>query len=146
MQRRWVLLGAMAGLAACGGRLNPFNWFRRREPRVEEEVFALPADTRGLIDRVTDLALEETRSGLILRVTGLAGMQGYHDAELVGLPVDEEGLKVFEFRVAPPLAPTGPGPEASRTITAATAISFYQLDRISAIRVVAAQNALVARP
>lgn len=145
MQRRFFLAG-LGLLAACGGRLNPFTWFRRK-PRVSEEAnYAPPADPRGLVARVLEAKVEETSTGVLLRARGLTPMQGYHDAALVGLPVDDQGVKTFEFRLAAPLVPTGPGPEASREITVAVALSLYQLQQISSLRVVAAENALVLRP
>ena len=147
MQRRFLILGGFVLLASCGGRLNPFNWFKGRRPKVVDETgFAAPPDPRGLMERVTGVKVEETSTGVILRATGLAPMQGYHDAELVGLPIDEAGVKVFEFRVTEPLVGTGPGPERSREITVAAALSFYQLDQISEIQLRAAQNALIVRP
>ncbi|NBZ87708.1 hypothetical protein [Stagnihabitans tardus] len=151
MRRRFLILGGLVGgmtmLASCGGRLNPFNWFRRRKPEVVDQTgFTAPEDPRGLMERVTSVKVEETSTGVILRATGLAPAQGYHDAELVGLPLDAEGVKVFEFRVTEPLTATGPGPERSRTITVAAALSFYQLDQIAEIQVRAATNAVVVRP
>ena len=148
MQRRIIILGGFLGLAACGGRLNPFNWFRRgRKPQVVDETgFVAPVETRGLMTRITEVKVEETSTGVILRATGVMPAQGYHDAELVGLPLDEDGVKVFEFRIRAPADTTGPGPEASRTITAAVAISYYQLDQIAALRVLGAENAVLVRP
>lgn len=146
MQRRFLLLGGMAVLASCGGRLNPLTWFKRRPKAVDETGFKAPTDPRGLMARVTSVKLEQTSSGAILRVVGLAPAQGYYDAALVGVPVDADGVKVFEFRVAEPAATTGPGPEQSREIAVAVALSFYQLGQISALRVVAAENAMVLRP
>lgn len=148
MQRRMIILGGLVMLASCGGRLNPFNWFRRgRKPQVVDETgFVAPIDTRGLMNRITEVKVEETSTGVILRATGVMEAQGYYDAELVGLPLDEEGIKVFEFRIRAPEATTGPGPEVSRQITAATALSFYQLDQIAGLRVVSAQNAISVRP
>ena len=140
------LLGGTLVLAACGGRLNPFNWFKRKPRVTVEEAYALPEDTRGLIERLSDVAIEETRTGIILRATGIAATQGWSDAELVGQPLDEKGVKTFEFRATAPLGAAATGPERSRAITAAAAISLYQLGQMSAIRVVAAQNAMVARP
>lgn len=146
MQRRLVLWGGVLALAACGGRLNPFNWFRRRPQVVDETGFTAPADPRGLMARVVSVKVDQTSTGVILRATGLPPMQGYNDAELVGLPVDEKGVKTFEFRVAAPVTPTGPGPERSREITVAVALSNFQLQEISSLRVAAAENAVVVRP
>jgi hypothetical protein len=146
MQRRIIILGGLLTLAACGGRLNPVNWFRRRPQVVDATGFTVPEDSRGFMDRITDVTVEETSTGVILRATGVMKAQGYYDAELVGLPVDAEGVKVFEFRIRAPEATTGPGPEVSRQVTAAAALSFYQLGQIASLRVQAAENAVAVRP
>lgn len=146
MQRRDVLIGGFAALAACGTRLNPFTWFRRRAPRVKAEAVPEVVDPRGLMARLTEVRLEETSTGAILRATGLASAQGGSDAELVGLATDEKGVKTFEFRLAEPEAGAPVGPAASRTITAAVALSVFQLGQISALRVLAAENAMTVRP
>lgn len=149
MQRRTFLLVPLLAVAACGGRLdrlNPFNWFRRRPEVVEEAGFSAPVDPRGLVARVTDVTVEETSTGIILRATGTAPTQGYFDAELVGLPVDDQGQRSFEFRVAAPEGEMPVGPEQSRQMTAAVALSFYQLQQLSALRVAGAENAVLVRP
>jgi hypothetical protein len=146
MQRRFFLIGGALGLVAgCGGRLNPFKWFQR-QPKVAVEAAPETADPRGLMARLLEVKIEETTSGVLLRATGLAPMQGYYDAELVGLPLDESGVKTFEFRVSPPETPTGPGSERTRQITAAVAITPYQLGLARSIRVVAAENAMTISP
>ena len=63
LSRRHVVLGLTVALAGCAGvrqsRLNPFNWFRKSEPR---ETIVLPkegSDPRGLVETV--LSMQQVR-------------------------------------------------------------------------------------
>jgi hypothetical protein len=133
-------------LAGCGGfrdsRLNPFNWFGRAAPA--EPVAAAPAvqeDPRLLVDRITDMQVEPYSKGAIVRATAISPTQGYWDAELVELPVEEEGVLVFEFRIFPPITPADVNTPQSREVTAAASISSIKLDGVRRIVVQGANDA-----
>lgn len=147
-----LLLAAALAATGCArlaeSRINPLNWFGGSRPVAAQagHVPLVPEgqggtyDLRQPIAQVTDMAIERTDSGAILRATGLAPAQGYHNAQLV-LVGRENGVLTYEFRVAPPPAPTG-GPQA---ITVARTLNAGDLAGITAVRVLAQANAREAR-
>ena len=144
------LLAALAltmALSACGtirdSRFNPFNWFgtSRSEPTTLGPI-ASTVDNRALVAQVTQLAIERTSTGAIVRAEGLTPTQGWWDAELVPqtslTPID--GVVVYEFRIASPGRATRVSTAQSRSITVAANLTQAQLDTIREIVVVGAEN------
>jgi len=141
-----VLCTALAG---CGGmresRLNPFNWFKKSEPR---ETIVLPGervDPRPLVEAVLTLSVEPIPGGAILRARGQTATQGWWQAELVPLPLDENGVLVYEFRLLPPLTRTDVSTPQSRQVDVAIYVSDFKLEAVREIVVQGAGNARVAR-
>ena len=137
----------LAALPGCGwladSPVNPGNWFGPREPRQvqPDEVVAPAADPRGPIARVTAARLEPVPGGAILRATGLPATQGFWDAALVAVPAEDPAVRVFAFRVAPPLtADLTRGPV--REIVAATFLTDRDLAGVRRITVQGAANAV----
>ena len=148
---RLPLLAALTAvmlLTACGGfresRLNPRNWFGRSEP-VDRVLAEAPADPRPMIDQVLMMVVEPYPGGAIVRATGLPPTQGYWDAALEPLPMDENGVLVYEFRIFPPIVPRRAGTQPSREITAAASLSDIALQGVTQIVVQGAQNARASR-
>jgi len=171
MQRRVFL--SMTGatvLAGCGGsRLNPRNWFgrsreRRRTraeapseptnpliPEREDTIFSRrrePEVYEGtLVDQVTLLEVKPTTDGAIVRVEGLPLRQGAYDVRLVPDTPEAEpvnGVLGFELRAIQP-DNTPQGPERSRRVVTAVAVSRQSIERTSEIRVRAARNEQITR-
>lgn len=154
MNRRTALLATLAfplAAAGCGrirdSKLNPFNWFGRA--RREKQATVLKpneaADGRLLIREVTELKVEKTQGGAIIRATGLPPSQGWWEAELVsetrGRP-DEDGVLTYRFLVFPPLKPTPASTPRSRQLTAAVHLSDIRLEAVRRIVVQGETNAL----
>ena len=149
LSRRLFVVSSAAALAGCGGfrnsRLNPRNWFGRSEPR---ETIVLPAarqDPRPLVDEVLSLSVEPMPGGAIVRARGQTPTQGWWKAELVPLPIDENGVLVYEFRLFPPAARTDVNTPQSRQVDVAIYISDVRLERVREIVVQGASNARSAR-
>lgn len=147
--KRALILVTVLGLAltGCGkSRLNPFNWFQKRQSGEAVALYTPPVDSRGLVDRILSMQVDPATGGIILRATGLPPAQGYYDASLVKLddPTVKPGRLVYEFRIKAPAPGAATGSQPSREVTVAVAISNYQLDGITAIEVRGAQNALSA--
>ena len=132
-------------------RLNPLNWFGRSAPVVATTADgqiqplvppgqAAAEDTRGVINQIVDLQIEQTSSGAIVRATGLAATQGFYSAELV-LASSADGNVVYDFRVAAPAGFEAIGTEASRRITVALELSVAELAGLRSVTVRGAQNA-----
>lgn len=140
-----LLILCLFTLTACAtvsqSRLNPFNWFKRSVEERVQVANAKTADPRPLVQQVLDLKVEPYPGGAIVRATGLPPSQGWYKADLVALPVDEDGVLVLEFRVTPPPAPTGVVNQQSREIVVAYAISDIRLEKISKIVVQGETNA-----
>ena len=149
VSRRLVVLGLGLALAGCGGlrdsRLNPFNWFRRSEPR---ETIVLPgeqADTRPLVDTVLSMAVEPIPGGAVVRARGVTPTQGWWEAELVARDVGDDGVLVYEFRLLPPKGRTDVNTQRSREIDVAIYISDIKLQSVREIVVQGAINARSAQ-
>ena len=143
-------LVATLALTACGfgqSRLNPLNWFGRSAPaQTVALVTTAPADPRPLVAQVLTMSIEPYPGGALVRATGLPPTtQGFWDAELVPLPVDESGTLVLEFHIFPPLARAGVVNQQSREVTVAYSLSNIKLDGISQIIVQGAGNARASR-
>lgn len=147
MTARWALaLTLTVALAGCGGlrdsRLNPFNWFGRSAPAARVVVETGPqVDPRPLVETVTDMQVDAFRGGAIVRATGLNPTQGYWEAELVELPIDENGVLVLEFRILPPITRADVSTPRSREVTVGTSLSDIKLAKISRIVVQGKTNA-----
>lgn len=149
LSRRHLVLGLAVALAGCGGfrqsRLNPFNWFRKSEPR---ETIVLPdakEDGRSLVDTVLSLSVEPIPGGAIVRARGQTPTQGYWQAELVPLPLSEDGTQVYEFRIFPPPTKADVNTPQSRQVDAAIYISDVKLESVREIVVQGATNARASR-
>ena len=134
-----------------GSRLNPLNWFgQSTEAQVTETGELRPltpqnrktkiVDSRSLIATVSDLRIERTASGAIVRATGTTAVQGAFNAELVEVS-NTGSVLTYAFRVEKSSGLTGVGPQASRRIVAAKALSTADLAGIRTIRVQGANNA-----
>ena len=117
----------------------------RSEPRESIATVAAKVETRDLAAQVTSMEVLPYSAGAIIRATGEMPTQGWWDAELVALPVDENGVLVYEFRVFPPLTDTPAGTAQSREVTVAVSISPQKLDGVSEIVVQGATNARSSR-
>lgn len=149
VSRRLVVLGLGLALAGCGGlrqsKLNPFNWFKKSQPR---ETIVLPdeqADARPLVDTVLTMAVEPIPGGAVVRARGVTPTQGWWDAELVARDVDEKGVLVYEFRLVPPTGQTDVNTQQSREIDVAIYISDVKLAAVREIVVQGARNARSVR-
>lgn len=136
-------------LASCGAvgksRLNPFNWFRKSEVVAIDPATQKQVDPRPLVADVISMVVEPYPGGAIVRATGLPPSQGWWDAELVALPVDEKGVLVYEFHVFPPLGTRPANLPQSREITVAASISDFRLEGVNQIVVQGVNNARSSR-
>ncbi|GAB4296685.1 MAG: hypothetical protein Kow0058_13770 [Roseovarius sp.] len=93
------------------------------------------------VEQVTDLVVERTSTGAIVRASGLSSRQGAFDVRLVatgdGKPVD--GVMSYELLAMQPIN-TAQGPANTRRIEAAVALSNAELEDIRTIRVIAKRN------
>lgn len=141
MLRAVILVSVIVSLAACESRINPFNWFGgEREQRITVDPTATgggeDVDGRLLAAEITQLSVEQSTSGAIVRATGVTPAQGYFDAELVLVEATETTL-VYEFRVAPPL---DQGTAGLQTIAVATDLTVGELAGIRNITVISQNN------
>lgn len=142
MLRTIVVLSLILSVAACGNsRLNPLNWFggdREQRIRVDPDANGRPVvvDGRILVTEITQLSVEQTTAGAIVRATGVTPAQGYYDADLVEVERTESTL-VFEFRAASPGSAATAG---LQQIVAGTALSVGELQGIRSITVIAQTN------
>lgn len=151
-------------LAGCGGlrdsRVNPANWFGKSKSRP---VAAAPSETVNPlipvkeesifrrnkaevydgtpVDQITDLRIERTSDGAIIRVTGLSTRQGAFDVRLISDSKGEPVNGVLSYKLMalqPDNAPQGPA--VARTLHAAVFISTQTLAEARTIVVTGARN------
>lgn len=140
--------------------MNPSNWFgssRSTEvtptenptnpliPAKRNGIFKRPEaeDVSLLIANVTALQVDQTPSGGIISVTGVASRQGAFDTQLRRVEpqlLEDEGILTLEFRVVYPVDATVVGTENTRTIHQAVTLSRQELEKVRIIRVVGSQN------
>lgn len=150
---RVLLLGLPLVLASCGiseTRLNPFNWFGGNEEATTAEPVQIVErrDPRPLVSEISQLVIEPTPGGAIVRATGIPPTQGWYQAALVnvapdGAPVN--GVLSYSLRALPPDTPTRISTRQSRELTAAIFISDTVLSQVRVIQVTGAQNSRIAR-
>ncbi|MEM9967842.1 MAG: hypothetical protein AAF755_07060 [Pseudomonadota bacterium] len=158
-------------LTACASvrdsRINPFNWFGRAqsETLVETQETTNPLIPRrsGLFARaraeqdvyqgrafeqVTDLKIDRTPSGAIIRATGLAARQGIYEVQLTPANDDEipvDGVLTYRLEGVRPERNTPIGSPPTREVTAARWLTTNQLQGVRSIRVEGLLNAQVVR-
>jgi hypothetical protein len=149
VSRRFVVLGLAVAVAGCAGvrqsKLNPFNWFKKSQPR---ETIVLPgekSDPRPLVDTVLSMNVEPIPGGAVVRARGVTPTQGWWDAELVPQDLDDKGVLVYEFRLLPPPGRADVNTQRSREIDVAIYISDVKLESVREIVVQGATNARSAR-
>ena len=149
VSRRQLVLGLAVALAGCGAigksKLNPFNWFKKSEPR---ETIVLPgekSDPRPLVDTVLSMAVEPIPGGAVVRARGVTPTQGWWNAELVPHDLDDKGVLVYEFRLVPPEGRADVNTQQSREIDVAIYLSDAKLEAVREIVVQGAKNARSAR-
>ena len=168
--RRFAILLVISSLllSACSGwrdsRVNPSNWFGKSRsqpapvatpentnPLIPERTGIFRKDKREvyegiLLAEVTDVVVERTSSGGIVRVTGMSRLQGAHDVRLTsdtdGEP--EDGVLTFSLKALQP-TDQGIGSVAGRTVRVGRFVSNQVLDRTSTIRIVAESNVRTTR-
>ncbi|THD73501.1 hypothetical protein E7681_12485 [Thalassobius vesicularis] len=158
-----ALLISTLVLAGCGSsRWNPVNWFGggRSEPVAVEGTNPLIPRKSGsifrrgetpytgqLVDKVTGLKVERVPGGAVVRVTGVARLQGQYDVKLISptKKKPEKGVLTFELRAELPAGRQAQGTEWTRTLTVATFLTDNELFGVGTIRVVGATNAMTSR-
>ncbi len=136
MRRLAILMAICAAVSACGGG---------RFGGAASRATAPAADPRPLIETVESADIVPTQSGVVLRATGIAPVQGYWEGALVREEMGDPSVLAFAFRAAQPTGPTRISTQRSREITVARTLSPSDLAGIREIRVVGAATGRVIR-
>ena len=143
-----LAFGLLSGCATIGeSRLNPFNWFGSDEEETLDPI-AVENERRPLVSEITNLVIERTPGGAIVRVTGVVPSQGWFAPALVNLdPFGNavNGVMSYSFRAVPPKEPTRVSTAQSRELSAAVYISNAALRNVQVIQVTGARNSRAAR-
>jgi hypothetical protein len=162
--RRGFLLTALILTTTTGcarladSPVNPLNWFggggatqeaapgeAEIRPLVPANPREIVVDQRGPVETITALSVDRTPYGALVTATGQTDIQGYFNAELVPVSI-EDGTLTLEFRAEAPPAFTGLGSPRSRLITVAYRLDAADLATIRTVRVTGARNSRSARP
>ncbi len=143
-----MALGLLSGCATVSeSRLNPFNWFGSDDEETLDPI-AVENERRPLVSEITNLVIERTPGGAIVRVTGLTPTQGWFAPALVNLdPFGNavNGVMSYSFRAVPPEQTTRVSTVQSRELSAAVFISNAALRDVRVIQVTGARNSRAAR-
>lgn len=150
-----LLLCATLTVSGCArvadSKINPLNWFGGSQPSnvsntgeirplVPENRATKVIDSRGAIDQVSTLSVEQTPDGALIRATGVASTQGQFNAQLV--PVSNTGgTLTLAFRIEAATGFSGVNSIRSRQVTVARFVSFADLADVRTIVVQGASNA-----
>ena len=162
-----VLVISSIALSGCGqlrdSKVNPANWFGKRNPRPVATAPGDPAEVNPLIPQKTSvfrrdksekyigtpvanvisLSIEKLPTGAILHVVGVSQLQGAYNVRLTsdskGDPVN--GVLTFKLKAIQPLD-QAQGPQKARTIHAARFISNGDLESASVIQIIGGQNVI----
>lgn len=162
----YALLISTVAISGCSTKANPFNWFGGGSSAPvaapSENTNALIPERSGLfrsnneevvfigqpLDTVSNMVLERVPDGIIIRVTGVAALQGFYAVQLTPENDDEVAvdgvLTYFLQGLQGPSA--GSGTPESREVVAARKVSDQTLRNTKTIRVEAKNNAVQARP
>lgn len=163
----FALLASTLALGACGS-LNPFNWGSNDAPPTSDATAISPTNpliptSTGLFSRkppeiiqyagtpvaqVTELVIERTPGGVIVRAKGVAQTPGAFLAQLTPVTEGEEpidGVLTYRLEAIKPPATRNPPPPITQELTVARALTRQQLVQVNTIRVESATNALVSR-
>lgn len=153
-----VLILVLGGCSSVGdSRLNPLNWFGGASatdpaappaeipPLIPARSVVTEVDNRELIGTVTDLRIERTSGGAIVRATGIAATQGFYNADLVAVRAETAGQLRYQFRVQRPAGQPAIGGTAGREIVVAKFVSDQDLAGIGSIRVEGVQGSRTSR-
>ena len=122
-------------------RINPINWFGRRQAQptslLPDDAAQQVADNRILVDDVIALRIDRTPEGALISGVGLPPTQGFWDAELVATTrderPDENGVLVYDFRIARPFELNRVGTQPAREVSVGHFISNARLERVRTI-------------
>ena len=123
--------GSAGSARSSGSSAGSFGLGRKQQQQtVTVDKKTAAAGGRRLIATLKSARFDRTRDGAIIRATGIADRQGYHDAVLYS-PTDfepnENGVVLLEFRAREPEFQTRTSNEWSRTITVGAFMSTQQL-------------------
>lgn len=151
-------------LAGCGGlrdsRVNPANWFGKSKSRpvatapAENVNPLIPVKQDSIfrrnkaevylgtpVDQITEMKIERTTDGAIIRVTGLSMRQGAFDVRLVADNKGEPVNGVLRYKLLALQPEDQPqGSERARTVHVAEFISTQTLEEARTIIVTGARN------
>ncbi|MFK7870943.1 MAG: hypothetical protein AB8B58_17100 [Roseobacter sp.] len=108
----------------------------------------LPVFPGSPINRIDEVLLERTPGGAIIRVKGVASVQGVYEVRLTPANFDEtaeDGVLIYRLEGVNPQGAQPLGSEASRTVTAARRVTDSTLAGVRSVRVEGLSNAQVAR-
>lgn len=150
---RKTVLASLAAVMVVSGcatvresRFNPFNWFgRSQQERAVAQAAATVDGGRTPVDQVTELVVEPTVGGAIIRAKGVPATQGWYKAELIREETDKPEQLVYRFVVKRPQGDPRAGTPMSREITVATFVTTQGLEGIRTITVTGTQNARSTR-
>ena len=141
-----LLLSALL-VTGCASKFNPFNWFKRSTNETVQVSPGQVLDTRGLVDQVTSLQIEQTNGGAIIHAVGLPPSQGYWDAELVAENDEKpvKGVLTYRFRIEKPYEFKRASTPTSREVVVGHFVSNIKLQGVTSIRVLGTKNARSSR-
>lgn len=134
-----LILGTTLG--GCN-RLNPGTWLNSGGDTPAPTAIAVVEDARPLIAQVTEVSIDRTPNGAIIRATGAAPTEGWYGPALIPQAVQPDGTLVLKFHATAPTGDMPTGTALSRQIVAATALPNATLANARRIVVQGATNAL----
>ncbi|MCJ8139386.1 hypothetical protein [Falsirhodobacter halotolerans] len=134
-----LILGTTLG--GCN-RLNPGTWLNSGGDTPAPTQTVVTEDPRPLIAQVTEVEVDRTPNGAIVRATGVAPTEGWYGPALIAQTAQPDGTLILKFHATAPATAMPTGTTTSRQIVAATALTNATLANTRRIVVQGASNAL----
>jgi Prokaryotic membrane lipoprotein lipid attachment site len=144
MKRLFLAFSLLTLLSACQMNMPDLAFLDFFDGEEETAADGTVVDASVLLPDFTDARLEPIEEGLVLRVTGIAPVQGYYSAALVQIAGTAATLR-FQVRAFAPVFVTQQAAARTQQLLVARILTFSELQGVRTIEVVSGNRQVTLR-